>query len=79
MSCIVAREAQRAGLVTIHGHRLRHTAASRILTAGASLEEVSQLLRRASPATTAIYAKTDQTRQAALARPWPVGDGVSGA
>lgn len=77
LSCIVARAAQRAGLGTIHAHRLRHTAASRVLNAGASLEEVSHLLRHASPTTTAIHAKTDQTRLAALARPWPVGGGVS--
>jgi integrase/recombinase XerD len=77
LSCIVARAAQRAGLGTVHAHRLRHTAASRVLNAGASLEEVSHLLRHASPATTAIYAKTDQTRLAALARPWPVGGGAS--
>jgi integrase/recombinase XerD len=77
LSCIVARAAQRAGLGTIHAHRLRHTAASRVLNAGASLEEVSHLLRHASPATTAIYAKTDQTRLAALARPWPVVGSVS--
>lgn len=77
VSCIVARAARRAGLGTVHAHRLRHTAASQILNAGASLEEVSHLLRHASPATTAIYAKTDQTRLAALARPWPVGGGAS--
>lgn len=77
LSCIVARAAKRAGLGTIHAHRLRHTAASRTLNAGASLEEVSQLLRHASPATTAIYAKTDLTRLATLARPWPVGGGAS--
>jgi integrase/recombinase XerD len=77
LSCIVARAAQRGGLGTIHAHRLRHTAASRVLNAGASLEEVSHLLRHASPATTAIYAKTDQTRLAALARPWPVVGGGS--
>lgn len=73
LSCIVARAARRAGLGTVHAHRLRHTAASEILNAGASLEAVSHVLRHASPATTAIYAKTDQTRLATLARPWPVG------
>lgn len=71
LSCIVARAARRAGLGTIHAHRLRHTAASRTLNAGASLEEVSHLLRHASPSTTAIYAKTDLTRLGTLARPWP--------
>lgn len=76
LSCVVARAAKRAGLGTIHAHRLRHTTASQVLNAGASLEEVSHLLRHASPATTAIYAKTDLTRLARLGRPWPTG-GVS--
>lgn len=71
LSCIVARAAERAGLGTVHAHRLRHTTASRTLNAGASLEQVAHLLRHASPATTTIYAKTDQNRLRALARPWP--------
>jgi site-specific recombinase XerD len=78
VSCIVARAARRAGLGTVHAHRLRHTTASRTLNAGASLEEVAHLLRHASPATTTIYAKTDQTRLAALARPWPTRPSVGG-
>lgn len=61
-SCIVARAARRAGLGTVHAHRLRHTAATRTLNAGASLQDVAQLLRHASPATTSIYAKTDLAR-----------------
>lgn len=77
LSCIVARAARRAGLGTIHAHRLRHTAASWTLNAGASLEEVSHLLRHASPSTTAIYAKTDLTRLGTLARPWPGGGSTS--
>ena len=79
VSCIVGRAARRAGLGTVHAHRLRHTAASRTLNAGASLEEVAHLLRHASPATTSIYAKTDQTRLAVLARPWPTGPTIGGA
>src|SRR5271165_704074 len=77
VSCIVARAARRAGLGTVHAHRLRHTAATRALNAGASLEEVAQLLRHAGTATTVIYAKTDQDRLAGLARPWPTGGDVS--
>lgn len=77
LSCIVARAARRAGLGKVHGHRLRHTAATRVLNAGASLEEVAQLLRHAGTATTLIYAKTDQRRLAGLARPWPTGGDVS--
>jgi integrase/recombinase XerD len=77
ISCIVERAASRAGLGTIHAHRLRHTAATRTLNAGASLEEVAHMLRHASPATTAIYAKTDMNRLASLERPWPTAGGPS--
>lgn len=77
VSCIVARAADRAGLGTVHAHRLRHTAASSTLNAGATLEQVAQLLRHASPATTAVYAKTDRSRLAGLARPWPSAGGRS--
>lgn len=73
VSCIVARAARRAGLGTVHGHRLRHTAATETLNAGATLEEVAQLLRHDGVATTVVYAKTDQSRLAQLARPWPTG------
>lgn len=78
VSCIVARAARRAGLGTVHGHRLRHTAASETLNAGATLDEVAQLLRHEGVATTVIYAKVDHTRLRALARPWPGSTGASG-
>ena len=71
VTCIVERAARRAGLGTVHAHRLRHTAASETLNAGASLQEVAQLLRHSSVATTVIYAKTDRNRLAQIARPWP--------
>ena len=77
LSCIVARAGRRAGLGTLHAHRLRHTAATRALNAGASLDEVAQLLRHAGTATTMIYAKTDQNRLAGLARPWPTAGGTA--
>ncbi len=71
VSCIVGRAARRAGLGTVHAHRLRHTAATDTLNAGATLEQVAHLLRHASPTTTAVYAKSDLSRLAGLARPWP--------
>lgn len=77
VSCIVGRAARRAGLGTIHAHRLRHTAASATLNAGATLEQVAHLLRHASPATTAVYAKTDLSRLGTLTRPWPTTGGRS--
>ena len=68
----VAAASKRAGLGTIYAHRLRHTAATGMLRAGASLAEVGQVLRHRRPDTTAIYAKVDTEALRALARPWPV-------
>jgi site-specific recombinase XerD len=75
VSTMVGRTAGRAGLGTVHAHLLRHTLASQVLGAGASLDEVGQLLRHRSRASTAIYAKVDQHRLARLARPWPTWAG----
>lgn len=68
---IVVAAARRAGLGQIHAHRLRHTAATAMLRAGASLEEVGQVLRHRQVLTTAIYAKVDRDALRQLARPWP--------
>lgn len=73
---VVAEVALRAGLGVVHAHRLRHSAATSMLTAGAPLTEIGQVLRHRRPLTTAIYAKVDVEGLRALARPWPVG-GVS--
>jgi integrase/recombinase XerD len=64
---------RRAGLGTVRAHRLRHTAATQLLAAGASLTEIGQLLRHRSQLTTAIYAKVDTEALRSLARPWPGG------
>ena len=71
MSGIVYEACERAGVTRISAHRLRHTAASMMLAAGASLPEIGEALRQRSVTSTAIYAKVDRTRLAALARPWP--------
>lgn len=68
---IVVAAAARAGLGQIHSHRLRHTAATQMLRAGASLEEVAQVLRHRQLLTTAIYAKVDRDALRTLARSWP--------
>ncbi len=68
---LVARAARRCGLGTIYAHRLRHTAATTMLHAGASLEEIGQVLRHRHALSTAGYAKVDHERLRALARPWP--------
>jgi integrase len=63
----------RAGIPPVGPHRLRHTAATGMLRAGASLAEIGQVLRHHERKTTAIYAKVDRTALRALARPWPGG------
>lgn len=68
---IVVAASRRAGLGPIHAHRLRHTAASEMLRAGATLPEVGQVLRHRRAATTAIYAKVDREALRQIARPWP--------
>jgi site-specific recombinase XerD len=69
----VVAAARRAGLPPIRAHRLRHTAATQVLRAGASLLEVGQLLGHRRIETTAIYAKVDRERLRTIARPWPGG------
>ncbi len=69
----VSAAARRAGLGTVHAHRLRHSAATGMLRAGAGLPEIGQVLRHRRLASTAIYAKTDIAALRALARPWPGG------
>lgn len=74
---IVFAAAARAELGPMHAHRLRHTAATQMLRAGASLEEVGQVLRHRQVLTTAIYAKVDRDALRVLARPWPELEGRS--
>lgn len=71
MSGIVADAARRAGLGRVHAHRLRRTAATELLRAGAPLPEIGQLLRHRRVETTAIYAKVHRDTLRLIARPWP--------
>jgi integrase/recombinase XerD len=70
---VVARACMRAGVPVVGAHRLRHTAATEMLRAGASLSEIAQVLRHRQLETTTIYAKVDRVALRALARPWPEG------
>lgn len=63
----------RSGAPRVGAHRLRHSLATQMLGAGASLAEVGQVLRHARVATTAIYAKVDHRALDALVVPWPGG------
>jgi integrase/recombinase XerD len=62
---------ERAGLPTVGAHQLRHTTATALLRAGASLPEVGQVLRHDRDQTTALYAAVDARVLEPLARPWP--------
>lgn len=57
----------RRGLGPVHAHQPRHTAATLMLAAGASLPEIGQVLRHRQMSTTAIYAKVDHERLGAIA------------
>jgi integrase/recombinase XerD len=71
VSQIVRRACRRAGLPLVGAHRLRHTAATEMLRAGASLTDVGQVLRHRGRDVTSIYAKVDRLALAAVVMPWP--------
>lgn len=54
-------------------HIFRHSLATELLGAGASLSEIGQLLRHESHDTTRIYAKVDIKALRTLSLPWPGG------
>lgn len=73
VKAVVRATCRRAGLAPVGAHRLRHSAATEMLRAGASLAEIGQVLRHREPSTTAIYAKVDRAALRELALPWPGG------
>jgi integrase len=68
---VVQRHCRWAGVPHVGPHRLRHTLATRMLAEGATLSDISQVLRHSDLATTAVYAKVDLGRLREVARPWP--------
>jgi site-specific recombinase XerD len=71
----VHRALSRAGLSPPRkgAHLLRHSLAVRMLSGGATLNEIAEVLRHCSPTTTEIYTKVDLSMLAPLAKPWPGG------
>lgn len=74
VSTIVRSALRRAGITDAPSqgaHLLRHSAATAMLRAGATLEAIGVVLRHESPDTTAHYAKIDVATLRLIAQPWP--------
>lgn len=74
ISSIVRLALSRAGIVgapSRGANLLRHSAATSMLRAGASLDAIGTVLRHRSIDTTAHYAKVDVTMLRLIAQPWP--------
>jgi integrase/recombinase XerD len=74
VSVIVAGAMRRAGVQRPGrgaAHLLRHSIASLLLRHGASLQDISALLRHRCVETTQIYAKVDVKGLQQIAQPWP--------
>ena len=73
VSTIVRRTVERSGLITPSkgAHLLRHSLATGMLSKGASMVEIGELLRHRSPNSTEIYAKVDIEGMRSIVRIWP--------
>lgn len=74
VSLIARRALLRAdvtGLAHGHAHVFRHTLATNMIRAGATLTEIGQLLRHQDQDTTRVYAKVDLPSLRLLSQPWP--------
>lgn len=60
----------------VGSHVLRHSLASHMAQQGASLDEIGDVLRHRSRASTLIYAKLDIEGLRSIAQPWPVAGGA---
>lgn len=60
----------------VGSHVLRHSLATQLVNAGASLDEVGDVLRHRSRTSTMIYARLDIDGLRSVAQPWPVAGGA---
>jgi integrase/recombinase XerD len=60
----------------VGSHLLRHSLATRLVNAGASLDEVGDVLRHRSRSSTMVYARLDIDGLRSIAQPWPAAGGV---
>jgi site-specific recombinase XerD len=71
---LVKRAIERAGITDTPSrgaHMLRHSAATGMLRAGATMESIAAILRHRSVETTNLYAKVDVRMLGEIAQPWP--------
>jgi integrase/recombinase XerD len=74
VSSTVRRACRRAGVAEVGAHRLRHTVACEMVSAGVPLVQIAQVLRHHSLQSTAIYAHVDVDQLRLVAAPWPGSD-----
>ncbi|WDA34573.1 MULTISPECIES: tyrosine-type recombinase/integrase [Sphingobium] len=60
----------------VGSHLLRHSLATQLVNAGASLDEIGDVLRHRSRSSTMIYARLDIDGLRSVAQPWPVAGGA---
>lgn len=60
----------------VGSHLLRHSLATRLVNAGASLDEVGDVLRHRSRSSTMVYARLDIEGLRSIAQAWPLVGGV---
>jgi len=73
ISNVVRRRLRRAGLhpPRMGAHVLRHSLGTHMVCSGATMAEISEVLRHHSPGSAEIYARVDLEALRALAPPWP--------
>lgn len=67
----VLKRAGITGIANVRSHAFRHTLATDMVRAGATLTEIGQILRHLNHDTTRIYAKVDLPRLRLLTQAWP--------
>lgn len=75
VSSIVRRACRRVGIAPVGAHRLRHTLACEMVTAGVPLGQIGQVLRHRQLDTTAVYARVGVAQLRTIAQPWPTEAG----
>jgi site-specific recombinase XerD len=60
----------------VGSHLLRHSLATLLVNAGASIDEVGNVLRHRSRASTMVYVRLDIDGLRSISQPWPMAGGV---